>query len=86
MSRPFCLEGKKSRGMSLFFVMGFGQWCGWMVKGLERTQLEHRENTVVKGRPEEGICGEAFLCAQKEDVSFMNAPQQMTSAEMRFNS
>lgn len=47
------------------------------------------ENTVgmvVKGRPEEGICGEAFLCAQKEDVSFMNAPQQMTSAEMRFNS
>lgn len=40
MSRPFRLEGKRSRGMSLFFVMGFGQWCGWMVKGLERTQLE----------------------------------------------
>ena len=47
------------------------------------------ENTVgmmVKGQPEEGVSGEAFLCAQKEDVSFMNAPQQMTSAVMRFNS
>lgn len=81
MSRPFRLEGKRSRGVSLFIVMGFGQWCGWMVKGLERTV-----GTMVRGQPEEGIRGEALLCAQKGAVSFMNAPQQMTSAEMRFSS
>ena len=85
-SHLFCLEGKRSRGMSLFFVMGFGQWCGWMVKGLvkglERTQLSDGERAAW-GR---NMWRDLSVCTQKEDVSFVNVPQPMTAAEMKFHS
>jgi hypothetical protein len=37
----FFLEVKMARCATIFQFMGYNQWIGWMVKVLERTQLEN---------------------------------------------